>query len=177
MRARRIAFPLCASLAAVVMSAAAEAQAPRAVSVGLGVGATIPLGDFASDTKTGAHGTAYLQYEPERNVWAVRGEFGYHRSDYTDDFLGDVGADPDDNLSNSVSYLGATALLIGRKRDGAVTPYLLGGLGAYRMTATFASGPASISESANGVGFNAGAGIRWGAMPDSSSRRAFTSSR
>ncbi|MBK8248632.1 MAG: porin family protein [Gemmatimonadetes bacterium] len=139
------------------------AQAPRrAVSVGIAVGATLPIGDFASDTKTGAHGAGFVQYEPDRNVWAVRGEFAYHRSDYTDEFLGAVNADPDDELTNGVTYLGAAAVLLGRKKQGSLTPYLLGGFGGYRLTATQTVGSTVQSESANGFGFNAGAGIRLG---------------
>lgn len=156
-------------LASVVLAASFApddlgAQAPRRpVSIGLGGGGTLPIGDFASDTKTGLHGTGYLQYEPERNVWAVRGEFSYHRSDYTDEFLGAVNADPDDDLRNGVSYLGAAAVLVGRKKEGGLTPYLLGGFGAYRLTASQTTGSTVQSESANGFGFNAGAGIRLGA--------------
>ncbi|MBL8960427.1 MAG: outer membrane beta-barrel protein [Gemmatimonadetes bacterium] len=154
-----------AGLVLLVAAAAPDlgAQAPRRpVSVGLAVGATLPIGDFASDTKTGAHGAAYLQYEPDRNVWAVRGEFAYHRSDYTDEFLGSVNADPDDDLTNGVTYAGAAAVLLGRKKQGGLTPYLLGGFGAYRLTATQTVGSTVQSESANGFGFNAGAGIRLG---------------
>lgn len=151
------------TLASAFLGDAAGAQAARRpVSVGLGLGPTMPLGDFATDTKTGLHGTGYLQYEPERNIWAVRGEFAYHRSDYTDEFLGSVNADPDDKLSNGVTYVGATAVLLGRKKSGSLTPYFLGGLGGYRLTATQTTGSASQSESANGFGFSGGAGVRFG---------------
>lgn len=146
----------------VLATANLGAQAARRpVTVGLGGGATIPLGDFASDTKTGFHGLAFIQYEPERNVWGVRGEVAMHRSDYTDEFLGAVNADPDDDLSNTVSYAGATAVLLG-KRDGGMTPYLLGGFGAYRLTASVKVGTTVQSESANGFGFSGGAGLRFG---------------
>ena len=140
----------------------ADAQARRPVTVGLGVGGTVPLSDFADDTKTGWHGTGFLQYEPDAGIWAVRGEVGYHRQKYTDDFLFAVGASSGDDLDNSVLHVGATALLIGTRRDQGVTPYLLGGLGMYRVTATFSSGSTSLSESENGFGFNGGAGIRVG---------------
>jgi opacity protein-like surface antigen len=155
--------PLLVAPLLVALATATEAQAPRrSVAVGIGGGATVPIGDFASDTKMGAHGTAFLQYEPARNVWAVRGEVAYHRSDYSDEFLGAVNADPDDELSNGVTYLGASAVLVGRKKEGGLTPYLLGGLGAYRLTATQVVGSTTQSESANGFGFSGGAGIRTG---------------
>jgi opacity protein-like surface antigen len=138
------------------------AQARRPVTVGIAVGASVPVSDFADDVKAGAHAMALLQYEPAQGIWGVRGEFSYHRSDYTDEFLLDVGALPDDELHNAVSHLGATALLVGARRDGAMTPYLLGGLGAYRLTVSRTSGSSSLSESENGFGFNGGAGVRFG---------------
>ncbi len=160
---RRLLSSLVIVTALANVPAVTEAQAPRRpVSVGLGLGATLPISDFASDTKTGWHGTGFLQYEPERNVWGVRGEVGYHRSGYTDEFLGAVGAEPDDDLSNSILHAGATALLLGNKRDKGLTPYLLGGLGYYRLTVSVAQGTAVQSESANGFGFSGGAGVRLG---------------
>ncbi len=86
----------------------------------------------------------------------------YHRSQYTDDFRGAVGADPDDDLTNSILHAGAAAVLLGNKRDKGLTPYLIGGLGLYRLTASVAQGTSVQSESANGFGFNGGAGVRLG---------------
>lgn len=141
---------------------AAGAQARRPVSVGLAVGSTVPLSDYANDTKIGVHGAGFLQYEPDKGIWGVRGEVAYHRSDFTDEALGDVGAQPGDNVRSAITHVGATALLIGNKRDRSVTPYLLGGLGLYRVTVSASSGTLSLSSSENGFGFNGGAGLRVG---------------
>lgn len=152
-------------LGAVILAAAAPlaAQGPRrAVSVGLGGGGTVPIGDFANDVKAGWNAGAYLQYEPDRNIWGVRGEASYHRAGYTDEFLADVGATPDDNLSNAILHVGGTALLTGAWRDRAVTPYLLGGLGLYRLTVSLDQGATSQNFSENGFGFNLGGGVRLG---------------
>lgn len=146
-------------------SSSSDAQAPRRlVSVGLGGGGTVPIGDYASDAKTGWHGGGYLQYEPVNNIWGVRGESWYNRAGYTEEFFGATGTTPDDGAYNSTLYVGAAAVLLGKKRDGGITPYLLGGLGAYRLTASLTDSASSIqtSLSVNGFGFSGGAGVRFG---------------
>lgn len=150
------------SALAVVVSVAAEAQAPRPVAVGIAVGATMPISDFANDTKTGLHGLGFLQYEPAGGIWGVRGEASYHRSDFTDEALGDIGADPDDDITNSITHVGVAAVLLGKGRDRTVTPYALGGLGYYRVTVSASTSNVSLSASESGFGFNGGAGIRFG---------------
>lgn len=140
---------------------AAQASA-RPVAVGIALGPTIPIGDFANDSKTGFHGTGFLQYEPAAGIWGVRGEFAYHRSDLTDEALGAAGGTADDKVTTGITHLGATALLIGNKRSRSVTPYLLGGLGFYRVAVSANSGSISLSTSENGFGFNGGAGLRFG---------------
>jgi opacity protein-like surface antigen len=158
---KSLCTPLRFLVAAIALSTAAGAQSPRKVQVGLGGGATVPIGVFADDVKSGFHGGAYLQYEPDGNIWGVRAEAQYHRASYTDEFLADVGATPDDDLNNGVLYAGASAILIGRRRDRSVTPYLVGGLGLYRLTVS-RSGTVTTSASENGFGFNGGAGVRFG---------------
>lgn len=140
------------------------AQAPRRpVTVGLGGGGTVPLGDYAKDVKTAWNAIGLLQYEPANSMWGVRGEVQYHRSGYTDSFISDVGATADDKLSNGVLYAGASALLLGTKRERGFAPYLIGGLGWYRQTATLKGATAtSLSQSEDGFGFSGGAGIRFG---------------
>ena len=142
----------------------AVAQTPRRpVSVGLGGGGTVPMGDFAKDVKTGGHVLGFLQYQPVAGPWAVRGEAMYSRSRYTDDFLSFVGATSGDNLSSGVLYGGASALYSSAGRTGGARPYLIGGLGLYRLTATLQDNSGtSVSRSENGFGFNGGAGVRFG---------------
>lgn len=153
---------LYSSVLVAGVSTAAHAQAPRPVTVGIAVGATMPISDFANDTKTGYHGAGYLQYEPAGGIWGVRGEASYHRSDFTDEALGDIGADPDDDITNSITHVGVAAVLLGRGRDRTVTPYALGGLGYYRVTVSASGGSISSSVSESGFGFNGGAGLRFG---------------
>ncbi len=152
------ALPIC------IVPVLAMAQAPRRpVTVGLGGGGTVPTGDFANDVKTGAHFLGFLQYRPATGPWAVRGEVLYSHAKYTDDFLSDVGATAGDDLSSGVVYAGASALYSTGRGNARTAPYLIGGLGLYRLSATLKDDSnASVSRSENGFGFNGGAGVRFG---------------
>lgn len=154
---------LAVAVAALAPAAGAQQRAPRALSVGLGAGGTVPVGDFANDVKTGVHALGYLQYQPAgEGPWAVRAEAQYNLARYTDDFLVDVGATPDDDLENKVLYVGASALYHVHT-GSAVRPYLIGGLGLYELTASLTDGSGiSTSDSESGFGFNGGAGLRFG---------------
>ncbi len=150
-------------LAAGASSAGAQQRAPRALSVGVGGGGTVPLGDFANDVKTGWNALGFFQYQPAgEGPWAVRAEAQYNRASYTDDFLFDVGATPDDELHNSVLYVGVSALYHLNAGTG-VRPYVIGGLGLYELTASLTDGSGiSTSDSESGFGFNGGVGLRFG---------------
>ncbi|MEP7383211.1 MAG: outer membrane beta-barrel protein [Gemmatimonadota bacterium] len=144
--------------------ASAQGRLPRLISVGIGGGGTVPVGDFANDVKTGWNGLAYLQYEPLSGApWAVRAEAQYSKAKYTDDLLLDAGAGEGDDLSNKVLYVGISAVYHLARPAATARPYLIGGLGLYQQTAslTDASG-ISLSDSESGFGFNGGAGIRFG---------------
>jgi len=166
-RAHSLAVRLLALAACgVVLPARADAQAavPRVLSVGIGGGGTVPVGDFANDVKTGWNALGYFQYQPlSGGPWAVRAEAQYSRALYTDDFLFDVGATDNDNLSNKVLYAGVSALYHFGRPSGQVRPYAIGGLGLYQLTASLTDGSGvSFSDSETGFGFNGGAGIRFG---------------
>ena len=107
-------FPLVAALLVVASlpSAAQDAgRLPRLLSVGVGGGGTVPVGDFAKDVKTGWNGMAFFQYEPLSGTpWAVRAEAQFSKAKYTDDLLLDAGATEGDDLSNKVLYVGLSAL-------------------------------------------------------------------
>jgi len=151
-------------LAIAPQTAQGQRAAPRALSVGLGGGGSVPVGDFAKDVKTGWNGHAFLQYQPfEQGPWAVRAEAQYTRSAYTDDLLTDVGAVVGDDLSNKVLYAGAAAAYHFGGSSGTVRPYVIGGLGLYEVTASLKDEDGiTYSESESGFGFNGGAGLRFG---------------
>jgi opacity protein-like surface antigen len=152
-------------LSALALPVAMHAQqaAPRVLSVGIGGGGTVPVGDFANDVKTGWNGLGYFQYQPvAQGPWAVRAEAQLSGSKYTDDFLNDVGAVEGDELTNKVLYAGVSALYNVGPKAGSVRPYLIGGLGLYQLTASLKTGGLSTSDSESGFGFNGGAGVRIG---------------
>lgn len=153
-------------LAAASAAAAAQdaGRLPRLLSVGVGGGGTVPVGDFAKDVKTGWNGMAFFQYEPLSGApWAVRAEAQYSKAKYTDDLLADVGATEGDDLSNKVLYVGLSAVYHLARPASVARPYLVGGLGLYQQTASLTDGSGvSVSESETGFGFNGGAGIRFG---------------
>lgn len=157
------ALSLALAIAALPVASGAQERAPRALSVGLGGGGTVPVGDFANDVKTGWNGLAYFQYQPvSEGPWAVRAEAQYSSAKYTDDFLNFVGATAGDDLTNKVLYAGASALYHVKGGTG-VRPYFIGGLGLYELTASLKDQSGiSTSDSETGFGFNAGAGIRFG---------------
>lgn len=167
--ARRV-LPLLAAGALLVLHVLApsdghaQQRAPRVLTVGLGGGGTVPVGDFANDVKTGWNGLAYFQYQPVgQGPWAVRAEAQYSGAKYTDDFLSDVGATEDDDLSNSVLYAGVSAVYNLGRPTSAARPYLIGGLGLYQLTARLTdAGGVSVSDSESGFGFNGGLGMRFG---------------
>lgn len=165
-RTTRLAAAIAALLATAAFSAAAQApgRLPRVLSVGIGGGGTVPVGDFANDVKTGWNGLAFFQYEPvSENPWAVRAEAQLSKAKYTDDLLADAGAVDGDNLNNKVLYVGLSGVYHLSKRASAVRPYLIGGLGLYQQTATLTDGSGvSVSDSEAGFGFNGGAGLRFG---------------
>lgn len=155
---------LALALVAVPMVAGAQQRAPRVLSVGLGGGGAVPVGDFANDVKTGWNVNGHLQYQPvAEGPWAVRAEVMYMRSDLTDEAISAGGGTTDQTWTNSVLYAGVAAPFFLAGRAGSVRPYVIGGLGLYSQTIKLDdTGGISSSVTETGFGFNGGAGIRFG---------------
>ncbi|MFN8665655.1 MAG: outer membrane beta-barrel protein [Gemmatimonadaceae bacterium] len=141
-----------------------SAAGPRALSVGLGGGGVVPVGDFANDVKTGWQLNGHLQYQPAtEGPWAVRVEALYTRSNLTDDAITAGGGLPDQKWTSSVLYAGVAAPYYISGRAGTVRPYVIGGLGLYSQTVKFEdTSGVTQSTTESGFGFNGGAGIRFG---------------
>ena len=137
---------------------------PRALSVGLGGGGVVPVGDFANDVKTGWQVNGHLQYQPvAEGPWAVRVEALYTRSNLTDDAVTAGGGLPDQKWTSGVFYAGVAAPYYISGRAGTVRPYVIGGLGLYSQTVKFEdTSGVTQSTTESGFGFNGGAGIRFG---------------
>ncbi len=165
-RLQLLALALAAipTLAATPTIASAQQRAPRVLSVGLGGGGAVPVGDFANDVKTGWTVNGHLQYQPvAEGPWAVRAEVLYMRSDLSDEAIASGGGTPDQSWTNSVVYAGVSAPYFVAGRAGSVRPYVIAGLGLYSQTIKLDdTGGVSSSVTESGFGFNAGAGIRFG---------------
>lgn len=158
------ALSLALAIVALPLASGAQQRAPRALSVGIGGGGTVPVGDFANDVKTGWNGLAFFQYQPAgEGPWAVRAEAQYSNFKYTDAAIAAENGSPDDEWSTGVLYAGVSAPYFLAGRFGGMRPYVLGGVGLYSESVkrTEANGTSS-STSDTGFGFNGGAGIRVG---------------
>ena len=156
--------------ALVVAPSTSEAQRGRAAASAkpltwsLGVGASMPNGDFSEAAKTGVHVQgAVVKALNNSPVW-LRGEAAYHR----------FGAIEEKDSFGGVDYTmtgrAATMALIGDvgysfQSSSSVKPYLLGGLGMNRVSYTVETevdgDKESESATSNELGINVGGGLRF----------------
>ena len=138
-------------LGAVLSMSVTVAQAQ--VSIGVGGGVTIPLGDFKNAAKTGWHGLGSLGYELPTGGLGIRGDFYYGQHSFKGAASG---------VSAKWKLLGGLGnLLYSFKSPGGVHPYILGSVGFMNLKATASSGSASVSASETKLTFGGGAGIRF----------------
>lgn len=152
--------------ALVIAPNTSEAQRGRAqasakpLTWSVGVGASMPSGDLGEIAKTGINlqgaVTKALKNSP---VW-LRGEVGYHRFGAMEESFdfGGTTYTMESRISN-LALLGDVGYSF--QSSSSVKPYVLGGLGMNRVTATVEADGQSESESSNELGINAGAGLRF----------------
>lgn len=155
-----------AAAALVLAPSTSEAQQGRAAASAkplawsVGAGASMPSGDFSDVAKPGINlqgaVTKALSNSP---VW-LRGELAYHR----------FGAIEENFIFNGANYSVESRIssfgLIGDvgysfQSSSSVKPYVLGGLGMNRVTATVKSGGQRDSNSSDDLGLNVGGGLRF----------------
>ena len=159
------ALALTATLAAPV--AAQDMASARAFSVGVRGGVSIPVGALADDGEDGGNAStgfnvgAFLGFTPAALPVGLRVEVGYDR------FGIDAGV-----LAPGVEFDGDWSIISGTVNaivavptQGGVRPYLIGGVGAYNVTASVeaSEGGESIafSDDQTKIGVNGGAGLRF----------------
>jgi hypothetical protein len=140
---RRIWITLAAT-AVISTGVQLSAQSPKPVSIGLAVGAAIPLGDLSDFTNTGYNATASLGLTSVGTPIGLRLEGMYNK------FLGrdDVGP----NQPDMRVVAGIANLVYGLPGVG-IRPYLIGGAGYYGVKPDV-----SGFESENKLGLNGGIG-------------------
>ncbi len=134
------------ALAAQVSTSSLQAQ----VSVGVGGGLTVPLGDFGDAAKLGWHGLAHLGYGLPSGL-GFRGEFFYGQNKV------DANVDAKFKLAG-----GMGSVTYDFQTSGGLKPYILGGVGYFQVKAE--GGGGSVSESK--VAFGGGAGLKFKAGSD-----------
>ena len=140
---------LAVLIAGALVAAPAVASAQLSTSLSLAGGLAIPTGDLANGVKTGYNAAAGLNLGAPIIPFGVRLELGYNSFNSKTSGVG----------SGSFNILSGTANAVLSLMPGIITPYVIGGLGMYRESAS-CTGCSSNSETAFGV--NAGGGIKFG---------------
>ena len=148
-------------IAVTTAQAQGTSNAPaRPWKIGGALGATIPLGDFSDGADLGWHLGGLFEYKQPSFPVTWRGELTYHRNGLKDDYFSsqipEVG-----NLSGNFSMFNFVANAVYPFGDKAKTarPYIIGGLGLYKLKATASYQGIDISDSQTKFGLNVGGGF------------------
>jgi Outer membrane protein beta-barrel domain len=147
---KRMVSLVLGAVLAMGVTVAAQAQ----VSLGVGGGVTIPLGDFGDAAKTGWHGLGSLGYNLPSGL-GVRGDFYYGQHSAK-------GA-PSGVSAKWKLAGGLGNVLYSFGSPGGIRPYVLGSVGFMNLKVTASSGGASASASSTKLTFGGGAGLKFGA--------------
>ena len=146
---------------ALLIAATAHAQGTnpsgRPFKLGGQMGASVPMGDFGDGADLGFHLGGLIEYKPASLPMSLRGELTYHRNGLKDDFFGsDFGSI--DGTFSQIDFVGNALMPFG---DAASTarPYVIGGLGLYRLKASAEYEGIDISDTQTKFGLNFGAGF------------------
>lgn len=143
MMMRRIWIALSAT-AAIFSGAQLSAQSPKPVSIGLAVGAAIPVGDLADVYNTGYNGTVSLGLSSVGTPIGLRLDGMYNKV---------LGRDDVSVNQPDARILGGTANLVYGLPGTGIRPYLIGGAGYYGLKPDVDN-----IESENKFGLNGGLG-------------------
>lgn len=136
---------------AVVLSFAAAPTAHAQVHVGVSLGASFPTGDFGKDFKTGYSVNGLIGFSMPMSPVGFRGEVGYNAWDGKPS-LGISGV-------KASSLSGAANIVLQVPGMIAAKPYVIGGIGDYRMKFDI---PGLGNGSETKFGYNVGGGVNFG---------------
>jgi hypothetical protein len=157
----RTAVAAALTLAAAAPDAQAQLPIPRPVVVGLGAGGTVPTGDLGTFSEPGFNVGGFVQFRPPLSVVGVRGELQYHRNNFKQSWLDDLGVPPGTTAHWGTLYLGAAAVMETMPPGSPIGWFLVLGGGMYDIKVTGSDGTMSASsEGVTKLGFNGGAGLR-----------------
>ena len=150
---------------ALLIAATAHAQgtsnaAARPWKVGGALGGTIPLGDFSDGVDVGWHLGGLFEYKQPSLPVTWRGEITYHRNGLKDDYFSSQlpGVGSLDGNFSMVNFI-ANALYPFGEAASTTRPFIIGGLGLYRLKATAEFNSIDISDSQTKFGINVGGGV------------------
>lgn len=136
---------------AVVLSFAAASTAHAQVHVGVSLGASIPTGDFGKGVKTGYSVNGLIGFSMPLSPVGFRGEVGYNAWDGKSS-LGISGV-------KATSLSGAANIVLQVPGMIAAKPYVIGGVGDYRMKLEV---PGFGNSTETKFGYNVGGGVNFG---------------
>ncbi len=133
----------------LLVAAGAGAQGTSGFHWGLFGGGTLPQGDAEDSFDTGWHGGGLLVFNLPVIPVGLRVDAAYHKLDPVDSAVSPGDAE----------ILAATGNLTVGFRLLVLKPYVVGGVGYYRLNFTDESLPSAFSGTENETGWNAGAGV------------------
>lgn len=152
-------FVIGASALLIAATAHAQGTNPsgRPFKLGGQLGASVPMGDFGDGADLGFHLGGLIEYKPASLPMSLRGELTYHRNGLKSDYFGSDFGDIDGNFSQ-IDFVGNALMPFG---DAASTarPYVIGGLGLYRLKASAEFEGLDVSDTQTKFGLNFGAGL------------------
>ena len=146
-------------IAAQANAQGSNASGGRPFKIGGALGATIPLGDFGDIADLGFHAGGLIEYKPESVPVTLRGEITYNRNDLKKGFFSDLpGGEDVSGTFSMINFVGNAVVPFG---DAASTarPYLIGGLGVYRLKSAGDVAGFDISATDTKFGINVGGGF------------------
>jgi hypothetical protein len=149
---------------ALLIAATAQAQGTsgstsgRPFKLGGVLGATVPLGDFSDGADLGFHFGGLIEYKPQSVPVNLRGEITYHRNGLKSDYFAGSGFPNSDGNFSMINFIGNAVIPFG---DAASTarPYVIGGLGLYRLKASASFSGVDVSTTDTKFGINVGGGF------------------
>jgi opacity protein-like surface antigen len=144
---KRVPVLLVVVLFLLFGAARAGAQGTSGLHFGLEGGLSYPQGDTKDSFDRGWNGGALLVWNPPVIPVGLRVDGSYHRLD------GSTAA------AGKAEVLAATADVVVGFRAILLKPYFFGGVGAYRLDFSQASGLSAFRGKQNETGWNAGAGV------------------
>ncbi|HVE64962.1 MAG TPA: outer membrane beta-barrel protein [Thermoanaerobaculia bacterium] len=138
-----------AALFLFFVAAEAGAQGTTGFHWGLFGGGTLPQGDAEDAFDTGWHGGGLLVFNVPVIPVGLRVDAAYHKLDPLDSVVSPGDAE----------ILAATANLTVGFRLLVLKPYVVGGVGYYRLDFSDESFPSAFTGTNNETGWNAGAGV------------------